>query len=202
MVQLSHSAGNYRSVPRVANAARAASMADLLRRVATGADADAFQRLFQTYAPRIKSYMMRQGADSGTAEELAQETMLTIWRKAGLYSAEKGSATTWIFTIARNLRIDRLRRQVAWQQLPDGHEEEASDDPLPDDVASDRERSERVQAALAVLPADQLEVVSLSYLEGLSHSEIAERLGLPLGTVKSRMRLAYQKIRECVEDLR
>jgi RNA polymerase sigma-70 factor (ECF subfamily) len=176
-------------------------MADLLHRVAASGDAQAFHTLFQTYAPRVKSYMMRQGADANTAEELAQETLLTVWRKAALYSGEKGSPTTWIFTIARNLRIDRLRREVAWQELPDGHDEEASDETPPDEVVSERERQERVQTALATLPADQQEVVSLSYIEGLSHSEIAERLGLPLGTVKSRMRLAYQKIREAVEDL-
>ncbi|MEQ1653342.1 MAG: sigma-70 family RNA polymerase sigma factor [Hyphomicrobium sp.] len=163
---------------------------------------EAFRKLFQSYAPRVKSYMMRQGADANTAEELAQETMLTVWRKASLYSGEKGSATTWIFTIARNLRIDRLRRELTWVALPEGHNEEASTDALPDEVLSELERKKRVQEALTVLPPDQFEVVSLSYIEGLSHSEIAERLSLPLGTVKSRMRLAYQKIRELVEDLK
>ena len=177
-------------------------MADFLQRIAERGDVEAFRKLFQSYAPRVKSYMMRQGADSNTAEELAQETMLTVWRKAALYSGEKGSATTWIFTIARNLRIDRLRREMTWVALPEGHNEEASSDALPDEVLSEQERKVRVQKALSVLPADQLEVVSLSYIEGLSHSEIAERLGLPLGTVKSRMRLAYQKIRELVEDLK
>jgi RNA polymerase sigma-70 factor (ECF subfamily) len=177
-------------------------MADFLQRIAERGDVEAFRKLFQSYAPRVKSYMMRQGADANTAEELAQETMLTVWRKAGLYSGEKGSATTWIFTIARNLRIDRLRKELTWVALPEGHNEEASTDALPDDVLAEQERKVRVQRALAELPADQLEVVSLSYIEGMSHSEIAERLGLPLGTVKSRMRLAYQKIRELVEDLK
>ncbi len=178
------------------------AMADFLQRIAERGDVEAFRKLFQAYAPRVKSYMMRQGADPNTAEELAQETLLTVWRKAGLYSGEKGSATTWIFTIARNLRIDRLRRELSWVPLPDGHDEEPSADALPDELLSEQERKVRVQAALASLPADQYEVVSLSYVEGLSHSEIAERLGLPLGTVKSRMRLAYHKIRESVEDLR
>ena len=177
-------------------------MADFLQRIAERGDVDAFRKLFQSYAPRVKSYMMRQGADANTAEELAQETMLTVWRKASLYSGEKGSATTWIFTIARNLRIDRLRRELTWVALPEGHNEEASTDALPDELLSERERKVRVQRALAELPPDQYEVVSLSYIEGLSHSEIAERLGLPLGTVKSRMRLAYHKIRELVEDLK
>jgi RNA polymerase sigma-70 factor, ECF subfamily len=177
-------------------------MADLLQRIAESGDAEAFNELFQSFAPRVKSYMIRQGADPTTAEELAQETLLMVWRKAGLYSGDKGSASTWIFTIARNLRIDRLRREVAWQELPEGHNEIVSDDPTPETIVSDRERQARTQAALANLPQEQRDVVALSYLEGLSHSEIAERMKLPLGTVKSRMRLAYQKIREAVEDLK
>lgn len=178
------------------------TMADLLQRVAATGDVEAFRMLFQTYAPRVKSYMMRQGADPTVAEELAQETLMTVWRKAALYSAEKGSAATWIFTIARNLRIDRLRREVAWQPLPDDHEEQSSDEPTPDEAVSARERGERVQAVMASLPAEQSTVVTLAFVEGLSHSEIADRLGLPLGTVKSRMRLAYQKVRDALEDLR
>lgn len=177
-------------------------MAELLHRVAANGDVEAFRELFQAYAPRVKSYMMRQGADASTAEELAQETLLTVWRKAALYSGEKGSATTWIFTIARNLRIDRLRKEIAWQPLPEETREEASDDPGPEEEVSARERRERVQKVLDTLPPEQSEVVMLSYVEGLSHSEIAERLGMPIGTVKSRMRLAYEKIREAVEDLR
>ena len=177
------------------------TMADLLQRVAQSRDVEAFKKLFQSFAPRVKSYMMRQGADANVAEELAQETLLMVWRKAALYSGEKGSATTWIFTIARNLRIDRLRREVAWQPLPEGADDEPSTDPLPDEELDTRERRDRVRAALAELPPDQSEVVTLSYIEGLSHAEIAERLGLPLGTVKSRMRLAYQKVRVAVEDL-
>ena len=180
----------------------ARSMAEFLQRIAEKGDVEAFRKLFQVYAPRVKSYMMRQGADSNTAEELAQETLLTVWRKAALYSGEKGSATTWIYTIARNLRIDRLRREMTWVQLPEGHDEKASDDIAPDEAVSEAERRVRVQKALAGLPVDQHEVVALSYIEGLSHSEIAARLGLPLGTVKSRMRLAYLKIRESVEDLK
>ena len=187
---------------RVGYTPRIVSMAEYLHRVATQGDADAFRELFEIYAPRVKAYMMRQGADANTAEELAQETLLAVWRKAALYSDDRGSATTWIFTIARNLRIDRLRREYTWVALPEGRSEEASDDPLPDETVEEKERRIRVQSALAELPADQHEVVALSYIEGLSHSEIAERLGLPLGTVKSRMRLAYMKIREAVEDLK
>lgn len=187
---------------RQRNAPGPISMAEFLNRIAERGDAEAFRKLFQAYAPRVKSYMMRQGADANTAEELTQETLLTVWRKAKLYSIDKGSATTWIFTIARNLRIDRLRKEMTWVELPEGRAEQASEDATPDEALDERERRERVQQALAALPADQHEVVSLSYVEGLSHSEIADRLGLPLGTVKSRMRLAYEKIRESVGDLK
>jgi RNA polymerase sigma-70 factor (ECF subfamily) len=187
---------------RVPSIVLKAQMADLLRKVASDGDTEAFRTLFQTYAPRVKAYMMRQGADAGTAEELAQETLLAVWRKAQLYSDEKGSATTWIFTIARNLRIDRLRREVAWEPMPEGRENEASEDPSPEDCLSDQERRNRVRKVLTELPPDQVEVVTLSYIEGLSHSEIAAKLDLPLGTVKSRMRLAYEKIRLAVEDLK
>jgi len=190
------------TIPLASSVATRNAMGELLQQVAETGDGEAFGKLFLAYAPRVKSYMMRQGADPQTAEELAQETLFAVWRKAGLYSDEKGSATTWIFTIARNLRIDRLRRELPWQELPDGREDEASGDPSPDEMVSGRERQHRVRRALNHLPFDQHQVIALSYLEGMSHSEIAERLRLPLGTVKSRMRLAYQKIREAVEDLR
>ncbi len=177
-------------------------MADLLRRVAEQADPAAFRELFQTYGPRVKAYMMRQGADPATAEDLAQETLLTVWRRASLYVADKGSVATWIFAIARNMRIDRLRREMPWQELPEGRLDQASSEALPDELVSERERQARVRAALATLPPEQHEVVALAYLEGLSHGEIAARLRLPLGTVKSRMRIAYRKIRAGLEDLK
>ncbi|MEO1281702.1 MAG: sigma-70 family RNA polymerase sigma factor [Pseudomonadota bacterium] len=173
----------------------------LLRAIATSQDEQAFTELFSNYAPRIKSYMLRQGAEASLAEELAQEALTTVWRKASLYSPEKGSATTWIFTIARNLRIDRLRRERAWQELPQEHEEQPSNDTPPDENVSLNERAAAVNEALNSLPSDQYEVVTLSFIEGLSHSEIAERLSVPLGTVKSRMRLAYAKLKPQVSNL-
>lgn len=172
----------------------------LLQKVADTKDPSAFSALFQNYAPRVKAYMVKQGAGQETAEDLAQEAMAAVWKKAALYSSEKGNPNTWIFTIARNLRIDKLRRERAWQPLPEGHAEMPSTDPAPDDLALEQERSQRVQAVLSQLPEDQLSVVKLSFLGGLSHSEIADRLDIPLGTVKSRMRLAYRKIRPLVED--
>lgn len=188
---------------RPARAATRGTMSALLSRIATDRSDEAFRKLFEDYGPRIRSYMMRQGADAALAEELTQETLLTVWRKAALYSPEKGSASTWIFTIARNLRIDRIRRETPWQELTEEHAASIPSDDVPPDVAaSQRQREIRVREVLRGLPPDQLEVVNLAFIEGLSHGDISERLGLPLGTVKSRIRLAYQKVRTALEDLR
>lgn len=177
-------------------------MPELLRRIAQRRDAAAFHELYQSYGPRLKAYLKRHGADAATAEDLAQETLLAVWRRAALYAQDKGSAATWIFTIARNLWIDRLRKEVPWQQLPEAHAEQTSPEPWPDAMVAENEMQLRVRAALAQLPAEQQQVLELAYLEGLSHGEIAARLALPLGTVKSRVRIAYQKLRAAVEDLK
>lgn len=166
-----------------------------------GGDVAAYEPLVRRWTPRVMAVCHARVRRGDAAEDLAQETLLTVWRKAALYAGDRGSMTTWVFAIARNLRIDRLRREVPWQQLPEGRLTEASSEPLPDEAMAEKERQERVQAALAELPPEQKDVVILAYLEGLSHSEIAERLGLPLGTVKSRMRIAYQKIRQTLESL-
>lgn len=178
-------------------------MPDLLSRIAIERSDGAFRRLFEEFGPQIRHYMMRHGADAATAEELAQETLLAVWRKAAQYSATKGTPATWMFSIARNLRIDRLRREVCWQALSDDVAEATpSEDAPPDATASERQRQARVQAVLAALPEDQREAVTLAFIEGLSHGAIAARLSLPLGTVKSRLRLAYQKVRAALEDLK
>lgn len=175
--------------------------AELIHRIASNQDEAAFRALFGTFGPRVKAVLMRQGCDPQIAEDIAQEALLAVWRKASLYETGKGSVATWVFTIARNLRIDRIRRETAFQTLDDDRPEEASDAPLPDEEVSSGQIQARVRGVLAGLPSEQVEVVTLAYIEGLSHSEIAEKLGLPMGTVKSRMRLAYQKIRTALEDL-
>ena len=175
-------------------------MSSLLTKIAEERSDEAFQRLYNEYAPRVKTYMMQQGADPAMAEELAQETLLTVWRKAAQYSADRGTAAAWIFTIARNLRIDRLRKDVRWQSLPDEQAEAIPSDAAgPDEAESEDQRRVRVQAALAELPVDQRSVVTMAYIEGLSHSEIAKKFGLPLGTVKSRIRLAFMRLRGSLE---
>jgi len=176
-------------------------MTDLIHKVARNRDSEAFQELFVSFAPRIKAMLMRQGADPETAEEIVQETMLSVWRKAHLFVESKGSFSTWVFTIARNLRIDRLRRNTVWQEFGAEAEERPSEDDSPYDELQREQQREHVTEALTTLTSDQYEVVKLAYIEGLTHTEISEQLGVPLGTVKSRMRLAYGKIRERLGDL-
>lgn len=178
-------------------------MSDLLIRIARDRSSEAFNALFKDFRPRIKAFMMRQGADAALAEELAQETLVSVWNKAAQYSQDRGTVANWIFTIARNLRIDRLRRETVWQELTDQHAETiGSGTPPADDTLSLAQRQYRVQLALNDLPEEQRQILVLAYIDALPHSEIAARLSLPLGTVKSRIRLAYQKIRTALEDLR
>ena len=167
----------------------------VLTRVASG-DRDAFARAFAKYAPRVKAYLIRLGAAGAIAEDLAQDAMISVWRRAASYDAAKAKASTWIFVIARNAWIDRLRREkVELAYRSDLHEPEESSDEAPD-VATERvETEEQVEAALATLSQEQLQVVRLAFFEDKPHSEIAETLKLPLGTVKSRLRLALIKLR-------
>lgn len=195
-----HSIANRAVRARTATSRVDRGMSELLKSLAKNRDPAVFERLFVEFGPRIKAFMIRQGADHETAEELAQETMLIVWRKAEMFSESKGSVSTWIFTIARNLRIDRLRRHTPWQEFNEERDERESDEPAPDEAVAMSQRKMLIDAALAQLPDPQLEVVTLSYIEGLSHGEIAERLDLPLGTVKSRMRLAYSKVREALGE--
>ncbi len=176
-------------------------MTDLIHKVARNRDSEAFHELFVMFSPRIKAMLMRQGADPETAEEIVQETMLSVWRKAHLFAESKGSFSTWVFTIARNLRIDRLRRNVIWQDLGTEVDERPSEDDSPYDELHREQQRARVAEALKTLTPEQHEVVRLSYIEGLTHTEISDRIGVPLGTVKSRMRLAYGKVRELLGDL-
>lgn len=176
-----------------------------LRAVAERGDRDAFARLFQHFAPRIKGYMTRLGAPEQQAEELAQETMLAVWRKAALYDPERSGPASWIFAIARNQRADAWRRRHAAERMTADVEPEAvaaipDDSPGPEAALAGARRDRAVRAALSTLPSEQKTVVELSFFSELAHPAIAERLGLPLGTVKSRLRLAMEKIRRALEE--
>lgn len=174
--------------------------AQTLGRIAESGDRQAFASLFAHFAPRIKAYMMRLGSDSASAEELAQETLATVWRKAGQYDAAKSGASTWIFTIARNRRIDAFRKENRPEIDPDDPALVPEPEKPADDVLYAGQRAAQVRDALAGLPEDQRRVVQLSFYEDLTHAEIAQRLDLPLGTVKSRIRLAFQRIRNSLGE--
>jgi len=170
-----------------------------MERVARHRDREAFQCLFLHFGPKIKAVMIRSGTDSSTAEDLAQDVMLTIWRKAELYAPERGTVAAWVFTIARNTRIDRLRRQSSrvYEDIADLNLESPEADG--EQETEMRQRDSLVREAIASLPPDQRRVVELSFIEDMPQAEIATALDLPLGTVKSRMRLAYAKLRERME---
>jgi RNA polymerase sigma-70 factor (ECF subfamily) len=172
----------------------------LVVRVA-GKDRTAFAMLFARFAPRVKSYMLKLGATQAAAEELAQDTLLAVWRKAESYDPSRAGAAAWIFTIARNLRIDAARRDRIFRALDGEPPEEASDEPGPEAALSASDRAGRVREAMKILPREQVEVLKLSFFEDRPHGEIARDLQLPLGTVKSRLRLAMGRLKAVLGDL-
>lgn len=174
--------------------------ADLIEAIATRQDRAAFERLFRHFAPRLKSYLLRGGADAEAAQEVAQEALILVWRKAPSFDRTRASAATWIYTIARNKRIDLLRRN---SRPAIESEEWLAAFPPPEDVADKSVLAEQaytqVQKLLAGLSADQLTVVRMAFFEDKTHTVIAEELKLPLGTVKSRIRLTLMRLRDGLE---
>ncbi|MFD1703859.1 sigma-70 family RNA polymerase sigma factor [Methylopila henanensis] len=174
-------------------------MADLVERVARSQDREAFAELFDHYAPRLSAYLQRLGADSAVAEEVAQDAMVALWRKAGLFDRQKSSVGTWLYRIARNRRIDLMRRARGQTVDLEDAVSPIDDAPQPDAALDASEREGFVRRAMATLPPEQFNLVRLAFFEGRSHSEIAESEGLPLGTVKSRIRLAFSRLRRRLE---
>jgi RNA polymerase sigma-70 factor (ECF subfamily) len=185
----SHQKGNL----RLAVNGEHVDWSDLVFRVRDHQDRAAFAALFRHFAPRVKAFLMKSGASEALAEECAQDVMATLWQKSGQYDAERASVATWVFTIARNRRIDALRksRRPEPEDLPWGPE------PEPDqaEVYEVQQETERLGAALAQLPVKQRALIERAYFGDLSHSEIAAETGLPLGTIKSRIRLALERLR-------
>jgi RNA polymerase sigma-70 factor (ECF subfamily) len=184
---------------RVRSASDADFFADLVELVARSRDRSAFARLFDHFAPRINAYLLRLGTDNGSAEELTQEVMVTLWRKAELFDRTKSSVATWLFRIARNRRIDAVRRDRLADLDPEDPALHPSAPEDADDSLSAAQREERVRIALRELPGEQVDLIKLAFFQGLSHSQIADRTGLPLGTVKSRIRLAFSRLRKHLE---
>ena len=175
----------------------------LMQAVARERDRAAYGRLFQYFAPRLIGFMARSGVGATDAEEIAQDTMVTVWRKAELYDPRQAAVSTWIFTIARNLRIDlarratRRRKGVAALGEPELALVESAETAT---LAGEREA--QVREALTQLSREQATVLRLSFFSEKPHAEIARELGIPLGTVKSRVRLAMAKIRPLLETAR
>ena len=174
---------------------------ELMGRVA-GHDRAAFATLFELVAPRVKAYLMRLGSPAVAAEELTQEVMLTVWRKADRFDPAKAGVMTWIFVIARNRRIDGLRREASTVTYGTTPPEAVDEDtPGPLETVDAGQNEQRVRRAIAMLPADQQAVITRSYWYEEAHSAIADALDIPLGTVKSRLRLALIRLRSVMEDV-
>ncbi len=165
----------------------------LLIRVRDHEDKAAFAALFRHFAPRIKAFLRKSGASDALAEECAQDVMATVWHKAHLFDPSRASVATWVFTIARNRRIDALRkaRRPEPEDLPWGPEAE----PEQSDALELRQETARLGEALRQLPEKQRALIERAYFGDLSHTEIAAETGLPLGTIKSRIRLALERLR-------
>lgn len=175
----------------------------VLQKVAERRDRAAFRLLFDHFGPQIKAYLMKgiaSYADRSQAEEMTQEVMIKVWNKAASFNSSKASVSTWMFTIARNTRIDYIRRASRSERSIDvediWHE---ADSPEPVVELQQRRLEEQIRKAMSTLPEEQAHVVEMAFMEGKSHNDIAEELALPLGTVKSRIRLALNKMQILID---
>ncbi|MDM9649637.1 sigma-70 family RNA polymerase sigma factor [Rhizobium sp. S163] len=173
--------------------------ATLAGAVAERRDQQAFAILFDYFAPRLKSWLLRQKMTASEAEELVQEVMIVLWHKADLYDATRSSLSTWLFRIARNRRIDLQRRARARILDEDDPALQPTAEIGADELVANGDRDAQVREAVSQLPEEQREMLRAAFFLGQSHSEIAESTGLPLGTVKSRIRLAFGKLKKVLE---
>ncbi len=165
-------------------------------RIRDAQDQMAFAELFQHFAPRVKAFLMKSGSDAAMAEECAQEVMATLWHKAHLFDPTRATVATWVFTIARNKRIDVLRKQRRPEPEDLGWGPEA--EPEQEDVLVMQQETAQLRDAMAALPEAQRQLIEKAYFGDLSHREIAAQTGLPLGTIKSRIRLALDRLRHAM----
>lgn len=175
--------------------------ARLTARVAAARDREAFAALYDHFAPRLVGWLVRTGSTRGVAEEITQEVMTTLWTKARLFDPAKSSLATWLFRVARNRRIDLVRRDRSGEIDLDDPFFDVEPEASAEAGMEARQRETQVAAALEALPEEQKSMIRLAFFDELSHSEIADRTGLPLGTVKSRIRLAFARLRDRLDDL-
>lgn len=160
----------------------------------------AFAALFRDFAPRIKGFLIRGGCSAAQAEEIAQEAMLRVWHKAALYDPHRADVAAWIFTIARNARIDMLRREA--RPVPEAMKEEPGAEPDAGQVLAMEQEAARLRVALAGLKPNQREVIERAYLGEATHQELSDEMGIPMGTIKSRIRLGLERLRHDLKGLR
>ncbi|WP_294539862.1 sigma-70 family RNA polymerase sigma factor [uncultured Rhodoblastus sp.] len=176
------------------------NLAAWLQAVAQRQDRDAFARLHTYFAPRLAAWLTRSGMTPAQAEDVVQETMVSVWRKAGLYSPALGGASTWIFVIARNLRTDYQRRKANRELSPLEDWDKIDDSPTAEDLLLTAERETKLRRALSQLSREQAMVLEQAYFAEKPQSAIARDLGVPLGTVKSRVRLALARLKTLMEE--
>ncbi len=186
----------------VASRAIPDELSELLVAVAERRDRKAFIRLFEHFGPRVKSYLRRLGVNDSEADDLMQEVMLTVWRRAEQFDFRKARASTWIFTITRNKRIDAIRRERRPELDPNDPALVPDRDDDPSEAVSANEWRAAIRQAIEEVPEEQARLLRMSFFEDKTHDAIASELDLPLGTVKSRIRLAVAKLRRSLEELR
>lgn len=168
--------------------------AELMVRVRDAQDRTAFAQIFAHFAPRVKAFLMKSGSDAALAEEFAQDVMATLWHKSAQFDPLRASLATWIYTIARNRRIDYFRR--ARRPEPEALDWGPESEPDAADIYQAAQETNRLTAALGTLPEAQRALIQRAFYGDLTHSEIAAETGLPLGTIKSRIRLALERLRQ------
>ena len=173
----------------------------LMTAVAVRADRDAFGRLFSRYAPKVKAHLVARGTPAGVADELTQEVMLIVWRKAALFDAGKGSLVTWLYTISRNCLLNHIRaagrREIDIDVgVPERGDAPGIGPPTGEQQLMDGERRRVLAASVERLPPEQREILLRAYWKGQTLQECAEEIQVPLGTVKTRVRLALARLRE------
>ena len=171
--------------------------AEHLSQIQLHQDQKAFAELFSYFAPRVKAFLIKSGASPSMAEECTQEVMATLWHKAHLFDPSRASVATWIFTIARNKKIDALRKQR--RPEPEDLQWGPESEPEASDILALQQEANQLTLAMTVLPSQQRDLIKKAYFGELSHSEIAAETGLPLGTIKSRLRLALSKLRQTMK---
>lgn len=171
----------------------------LMKRISEFRDKTAFQELYRLYAPRLKGFFLKAGCESDVAEEISQETMISVWRKAAMFDPAKAKFSTWLFTVARNKRIDLIRRQNRPQIDETMYLATVEPIEMPDEQVSQIHDRAQVEAILKYLPAEQLHVLKMAFFEEKSHQMIADETGIPLGTIKSRIRLALGRLKTVLE---